>query len=204
MADDTLPFPPKPRPVATKRCKKCRKTKPLTEFHYRPEQMRHRAECKDCYRARANELRDPIENRRRVREWIKANPEKHLEHGRQTHERRRSDVGRWLASTLRATRARCKRKSVSISIVAADLIGLYKIQSGRCALTDRELVYGSKGKNRDSISIDRIEPALGYIVGNVRLITYQANMARGMFSDEELFSFCEAVLATRAPVCQIC
>jgi len=65
-------------------------------------------------------------------------------------------------------------------------------------LTGRDLLVGSKGQKRDSISIDRIEPAKGYVLGNVRLVTYQANMARGQFPDDELFSFCEAVLARRA------
>ncbi len=71
-----LPLDERPAGIATKRCKRCGKEKSLTEFHYRSEQRKHRAECKECYRAAMNARRDPIENRRRVKAWQQANPEK--------------------------------------------------------------------------------------------------------------------------------
>jgi len=98
--DGTLQLPLDVRPQRrgpTKRCKRCGETRHVSEFHYRPEQHRYRAECKECYRARANELRDPVENRRRVKEWQQANPEKRNAQSRKNYEGRRSDVGRWLA-----------------------------------------------------------------------------------------------------------
>lgn len=183
--------------VATKRCKRCRKTKPITEFHYRSELLRHRVECKDCYRALKRARIDPEDNRRRVREWQKANPEKRAIQTKRNYDNKRSDVSRWIASNLRTTRASCKKKGIPCEVTATDLMVLYNQFDGKCDLTKRIMVVGSRGQQRDSLSIDRIEPAKGYVLGNVRLVTYQANMARGMFSDDELYAFCEAVLATR-------
>ena len=192
MAYDSIPFfdPGPPR----KRCKRCREVKPIEEFHFRPEQNRHRAECKECYRAIMNERRDPIDNRRRVKEWQKANPEKKWAYSKQNHESRRTDVTRWIASNLRTTRANCKKKNIPCEVTAADLTALYEKHGGKCAITGRMMIFGSKGQQRDSLSIDRIEAAKGYVIGNVRLVTYQANMARGPFSDEELRDFCIAHL----------
>ena len=198
MADGNLSLSLGPRlGVATKRCKRCRKTKPLREFHWRPEQMRHRAECKDCYRAARTARRDPEDNRRRVKKWQKENPEKRRAQTRRTYERQRLDLRRAIAKTLGTTRANCKRRSIEVTITAADVIELYNSQSGHCALTGRALIWGAKGVQRDTLSIDRVDQAGGYIPANIRLVTYQANMARGPYSDDELFAFCEAVLATR-------
>ncbi len=196
MADETLPLPLPERPQG-KRCKRCREVKPLSEFHYRPEQLRHRAECKTCYRAAMTARRDPADNRRRVKVWQKANPERVRAQYKKLYEGRRSDLGRWMASNLRSTRAYSKRRGIECSLTAADVLALYEAQCGKCALTGRELVFGSKGQQRDSISLDRIEHGAGYTLPNVRLVTYQANFARNRFSDDELFAFCEAVLATR-------
>jgi hypothetical protein len=199
MADETLLLPLIPRPqLATKRCKRCCKTKPLSEFHLRPEQGRRRAECKECYRAAMSARRDPEDNRRRVREWQKNNPEKRAAAHQRTYERSRTNLARWVGRTLATTRSYCKRRSIECSITTADIVAMYGAQNGRCALTGRPLLFGSKGQQRDSISFDRIENGGPYTVGNVRLVTYQANMARGQFSDDDLFSFCEAVIAIRA------
>ena len=46
-------------------------------------------------------------------------------------------------------------------------------------------------------SIDRIKPELGYIKGNVRLVTYQVNMAKGVYTDEDFFTMCSKALGGR-------
>ncbi len=197
MADETLPLPLALRPQG-KRCKRCQKVKPFSEFHYRRDQLRHRAECKDCYRSAMTARRDPVDNRRRVKEWQKANPEKRRVQSKRNYEGLRTDLNRWIGKTLSTTRAYCKRLGLPMDVTASNLVEMYEAQGGLCALTGRNLIYGSKGQQRDSISIDRIVHGGGYTLDNVRLITYQANFARNKYSDDELFAFCEAVLATRS------
>lgn len=62
-----------------KKCRKCDALKPLEDF-YRMAGMRdgHRNECKACSLAEKAERnrRNPEANRRRAREWAKANPER--------------------------------------------------------------------------------------------------------------------------------
>jgi hypothetical protein len=178
--------------VPMRRCRVCRESKPYEEFEHR-EYGRRRDRCKVC----ANAARDPIKNRRRVKEWQQANPEKKRAASRRNYDNRRTDVTRWIASNLRTTRATCKKRDIPCTVTAIELTAVYEAQAGKCAITGRVMLIGSKGQQRDSLSIDRIEPAGGYVLGNVRLVTYQANMARGMFSDEELYAFCEAALRNR-------
>jgi hypothetical protein len=142
--------------------------------------------------------RDPEDNRRRVKEWQKKNPEKRAAQFQRTYERSRTNLPRWIGRNLATIRGYCKRRGIECSVTTAELVAMYAGQEGRCALTGRALILGSKGQQRDSISIDRIEAGGSYSFGNVRLVTMQANMARGPYSDADLFAFCEAVLATRA------
>lgn len=195
MADDEsrLPLSGGQARIPTRVCRVCKEAKPFEEFEHR-EYGRRRDRCKTC----ANASRDPVKNRARVKAWQKANPEKRAIQAKRSHEGKRGDLRRWLASNLRTTRAYCKQRGIECSFTADDGQQLYELQNGKCALTGRDLLFGSKGQQRDSISIDRIEHGGPYALDNVRLLTYQANMARGMFSDDELYAFCEAVLATRA------
>jgi hypothetical protein len=65
-------------------------------------------------------------------------------------------------------------------------------QEGKCALTGRKMTLGESGtkKDKDLLSVDRINHNLPHVKGNVRLVTYQANLARNIFTDEELLEFC--------------
>jgi hypothetical protein len=144
-----------------------------------------------------NARRDPEDNRRRVKEWQQKNPEKKRAQDAISRERSRTDLIKWIAWNLRSTKGTCKRRAIEFSLTASQVQELYERQCGKCALTGRALIFGSKGVQRDSLSLDRIEVGGPYAIDNVRLVTMQANVARHRFDDEELFAFCEAVLATR-------
>jgi hypothetical protein len=110
----------------------------------------------------------------------------------------RGDLAKWAGkTTLHNVRHQARAQGVLCNLTGADVKLIYDRQDGRCALTGRKLIFGARGRQRDSLSIDRIGHGGDYTVENVRLVTYQANMARGMFSDEELYAFCEAALRNR-------
>lgn len=96
-------------------------------------------------------------------------------------------------------RGKCRRANLPFDLDSPYLIELVEKQRNRCAITGRPLVWkGTQGDEflSDRASIDRIKGPLGYVKGNVRFITYQANSARGPWTDDDLLSFCEDVLAT--------
>jgi len=77
------------------------------------------------------------------------------------------------------------------------LIKLYDAQKGKCALSGRDLSLGSRELNRhdeNTLSLDRINPSLGYIQGNVQLVTWQVNVAKGRHSDSEFLSLCRDIV----------
>lgn len=84
---------------------------------------------------------------------------------------------------------RAKTKNVPFDIDEHYLVSLWDNMSGRCSLTGQlfDLTnWGTKGQvNPRAPSIDRIIPKLGYIKGNIRLITYHMNVALSDFGEDE-------------------
>lgn len=195
MADDIIP---------TKTCLGrwgCGETKPVSEFPLHDTTGRPRSPCKACEKKRQQEKSKTPAGRaasnRRAKRYQQAHPERIRAIGRRWRETLRSDLVKWVTkTTLHNTRHQARKQGVECTLTGADIGELHARQEGRCALTGREIIFGSKGRQRDSISLDRIEHGGDYTLGNVRLVTYQANMARGMFSDEELRDFCIAHLTT--------
>lgn len=52
----------------------------------------------------------------------------------------------------------------------------------------------NSGLTQKTVTIDRINQLLGYIPNNIRLISFAANTARHIWSDDDLIRFCQAVL----------
>jgi|SaaInlStandDraft_4_1057021.scaffolds.fasta_scaffold104024_2 hypothetical protein len=78
---------------------------------------------------------------------------------------------------------------------------LWSEQGGRCALSGivMELprstgAWTSRVNDPLKPSLDRIDNAKGYLKGNVRFVTVMANLARGTFTDDQVVSFCRAVV----------
>ncbi len=80
---------------------------------------------------------------------------------------------------------------------------LWERQEGKCALTGIKLNpyrLGSASRlshyERDwkNASLDRIDNGLGHVKGNVRFVCFMANLAKSNFKDDELFSFCAALI----------
>ena len=180
--------------LPVKVCRVCGIDKRADDFHVRKESGALRGECKQCISAINKARCAPVDNRRRVAAWIKVNPERHLANQRNFYHRHRKHLKGALSATLRSKKAWCKKNGIPFAITAVDVVDLFHAQDGKCVLTGRPMVWGGNECRRDTLSIDRIEGHLGYVPGNIRLLTYQANFARNQFSDDELFEFCRAVL----------
>jgi hypothetical protein len=178
-----------------KRCANCRAVKPLSEFYDRSDRGGKKPQCKPCYNAIIARTHDPeIKSA-----WAHNNREKLNTQQRANYTRRRSDIRGWLTTNFTTRRQQCRKSGIEFTITVDDLLELYGEQGGICALTGRELKWGAEtNRGPDTLSMDRIDSSGSYGRDNVRLVTYWANVARQRLSDEEFFSFCEAVLARRA------
>lgn len=89
-----------------------------------------------------------------------------------------------------AAKFRSKLKNLPIDITPDYLVSLWEQSNGRCVVTGRSFDLASTGVkgqvSPNAPSIDRIIPANGYVVGNIRLITYHANVSISEFGLDSL------------------
>lgn len=97
-----------------------------------------------------------------------------------------------------AAKHRARSKGIPYNISPEYVLYLWEKQSGRCALTETvlDLTLGEAENvaNKDGPSLDRIAPEFGYVMGNVRLVTFQVNCAKGSYSDIDLIQMCRAIV----------
>lgn len=76
------------------------------------------------------------------------------------------------------------------------MIDLWDYQDGKCSISDQPFDLSVPTKyscNPDAPSIDKIEPKLGYVKGNVRLVCYQVNMALNEYGENKLIEMCKRI-----------
>ena len=89
-----------------------------------------------------------------------------------------------------------RNRVIECTITPADLKALYKQQEGRCAYTGTQLGVPTRFTrvyDPDVLSVDRTDSAIGYVVGNVRLVTKQVNMMKQGMSHEEFVGLCKTI-----------
>lgn len=85
---------------------------------------------------------------------------------------------RWLARALGRVKHRARKHGVEFNITAADIA-----LPDYCPLLNIRLeYYGAAGITNGTPSIDRCNPSLGYVRGNVWIISLWANSRKGNMS----------------------
>jgi hypothetical protein len=183
----------------TKTCNVCGITKLRSEFsRLRKDKDYRLAYCKACRRERnRNRYATDPKYRRRVRGAVKRWTDNNKGAVAERTRRWRTSAG-WANRKLSTIRHNAGTKGVKVSITSAYLRELLESQNGRCVLTGRPLQVTPSPENPNALSVDRIDWRKGYVPGNVRLVTWQANSARGRGADKDLIKFCEDVLRTAA------
>ena len=98
---------------------------------------------------------------------------------------------------LRDARKRARRKGVLMDISHADICDLHAKQEGVCALSAVVMLYGADSIGSPyAMSIDRIDPAEGYVLGNVQLVTRATNNAKSTMDTSTFVDMCTCVDAT--------
>lgn len=181
-------------------CNTCGELKPESEFsltYHKGRPANHRkTRCKACCTARTRiRYKTDLKYRRRRLAGLKRWRDSHKAERRATFNKWRSTtIAGYASRKLHTLKANAANRGHEVTITAADIRNLVSVQEGRCVLTGRIMVIRSR--SFDSISIDRVDWRKGYMPGNVRLVTWQANSARGRGTDAELVRFCEDVIRT--------
>jgi len=99
-------------------------------------------------------------------------------------DRSRHEQKPWLR-TLQNAKSRSKKLEVPFSLTQESVCSLYEESDGICPVLGVPMRVG--GDLQFVPSLDRIKPELGYVLGNVRLISYRANSLRADATADELF-----------------
>lgn len=119
-----------------------------------------------------------------IQEWCRANPTKMAEYQR-TYRTKIPGM-----SLYRTAKERAKHKNLPFTIEFTDLVF-----PPTCPILGFPLVSFSgnvekkSGGRWNSPSIDRIIPELGYVKGNVQVISHLANMMKSSATPEQLLKF---------------
>jgi len=116
------------------------------------------------------------------REWRERNPAKSVAYVMAAYAKRRSTPEGWLSYVLANAKRRAIRAGLVSDISAADIA-----LPLTCCVLRTVLVYGAAKNDPASPSLDRINPALGYVSGNVRVISLLANLLKSNCTNPAVF-----------------
>jgi hypothetical protein len=130
------------------------------------------------------------------RKWRAANPErvKFLNKKNKNRIKKASATNHEVSlhQLVVSARARAKKHRRAFEIDLPYLLGLWKLQKGRCNLSNMKMTIGIGTKN-SKVSIDRINSRKGYIKGNCQLVRADVNIAKNEFEQKEFIKMCKAV-----------
>jgi len=94
---------------------------------------------------------------------------------------------------LRAAKNRANKENIPFNLDVSDIT-----IPDRCPILNIKLVQnsGKPGGKGDSPSLDKIDPTLGYVKGNVQVISHLANMMKSSATKEQLKLFADWVQKT--------
>lgn len=97
---------------------------------------------------------------------------------------------------INAARTRSRVKGLVFALDGFESALQARIDAGRCELSG-VLFDPSPGRKANSPSLDRIEPAAGYVPGNVRVICHALNAALGDWGEDALAPIMAGWLSAR-------
>jgi uncharacterized Zn finger protein (UPF0148 family) len=172
--------------MSNKKCSVCKITKSILFFDKNGE-TKFSSRCKECQRLKNLKYRE--DNSVKVREsklrWYEKNKELIIN---KTRLKRKSDPR---ANMLATAKHRAKVNSLPFSIVSDDIVIPEYCPILKIALKTNEGV-----SHNDSPSLDKIVPELGYVKGNIQVISKLANSMKTNASIQELKLFAKWVLET--------
>jgi len=162
----------------TRICCKCKIEKTLEEFHRNGVNVNGHSKgirrmCKICQNAenRASFYRNRPARRKAQKKWEKKQAQA-AQHDPVIHAK----------FIVESARARARRKKLPFNLTYTD-ISIPEV----CPVLGIPLIRGVGALSDNSVSIDKIIPSLGYIPGNVIIISYKANRIKSSATPEELF-----------------
>ena len=101
---------------------------------------------------------------------------------------------RIMVERVSGAKERAKKKNTYCDITLEDVQFLWKQQEGKCAISGLPMTYEmGKGRVHSNLSIDQIEPSMGYTLSNIQLVCMAVNQMKSDLGTKELIMYCEAI-----------
>ena len=97
-----------------------------------------------------------------------------------------------ISASFRASQSRSKKDNIPFDIDIDYLLELYKKQDGKCFYSKIEM---SKERGDYTISIDKKEPNLGYVKGNIVLCCWLINNMKRHLGEDRFINMCKTISA---------
>lgn len=122
-----------------------------------------------------------------MKEYRERNRETVRRQSRESSARRRKEVPEYFM--LHNAKTRAKKRQEPCTITVEDIV-----IPERCPILGIPLAVNTGLLGPGSPSLDRFDPSLGYVPGNVWVISHRANSMKNDASPEELRQFCTTML----------
>lgn len=176
-------------------CGACSATKSISEFGInRARRDGRQSYCGPCLRAfvRDRKYHRLDQYRAAAAEYRSRNRDRAREQARIRKQASPRDcLGRSLIHALR-------RMPTENPVTINQLVAIYDRQDGRCALSGIKMVWAQGEITPFTMSVDRINPSIGYTEDNVRLLCHCVNSFKLTMSDAEMLDVARAILGRSA------
>jgi hypothetical protein len=130
----------------------------------------------------------------RVKRYRQKFPEKHNQFRSTWTKKRRSDAG-WAKNLINCLKYTARTKNIHFDLTSEQILALVPADK-LCPVLGIPLVFGERADG--TASVDRITPALGYVNGNVAIISLRANVLKRDCTDaNELRKVADYIARTR-------
>ncbi len=107
----------------------------------------------------------------------------------------KNDLKYYLKDNYHRAKYRAKKKGIEFNLTLKGLLELYVEQAGECAITGLKMKHTIlEGKLKTNLSIDKINPILGYTFSNIQLVCNIVNVMKSNMTIKELKYFCNLII----------
>ena len=136
-----------------------------------------------------------LQNRANVRKSRELHQDRYRENWRRLAKLRRKDLSYRLYGIVKSIRYKCKAKGSPFDLDVPFLFSLLEKQNNLCAISGEPLTFTvGQGAVWTDMSVDRMDPKLGYVKSNVQIVQRIANSSKVNMDMPQFLDFCEKVL----------
>lgn len=170
-----------------KTCKSCSEEKSISDFHRDKGKLDgYRSICKKCDHAKHQRYVE--ENRKHLSQYRQVWYRRNVEH---VSKKNKASYLKFRARRLiHNAKKRAEKKSIHFDLDRHTKEIQSRIDVGFCEISGTPFNLDG-GKTFDSPSIDRIDPKVGYVYANIRIVCFAMNCALNVWGEEVLWKIME-------------